>query len=302
MAKLILMQGLPASGKSTKARQLVRQLGNGLRINRDDLRNMMFDGVWSAKREDQVRETELQMAGLAIANGLVPIIDDTNLSRSAINMWTKMARDFKLEIQWEQMHTDIETCIARDKLRQGGERVGRAVIERMALWNGLIEFGDKPIVLFDIDGTLANGDHRLSHVSGDGKKDWKTYYSLCHMDAPYEVLVKWAKHIVQGEYGPQYQLIVVSGRPVSFNGEIPTGMMTVAWLDGQGIPYKHLFMRASHDSREDSIIKEEILEKILAKVPKEQIAFVVDDRPRVIRMWQKHGLRVIPARGTCEEF
>ena len=41
---------------------------------------------------------------------------------------------------------------------------------------------------------------------------------------------------------------------------------------------------------------------ILKYLPKEKIAFVIDDRPSVIRMWRENGLSVIPVRGACEEF
>ena len=38
--KLLVLQGIPASGKSTYARELVKNSGAWVRVNRDDLRNM----------------------------------------------------------------------------------------------------------------------------------------------------------------------------------------------------------------------------------------------------------------------
>ena len=49
-------------------------------------------------------------------------------------------------------------------------------------------------------------------------------------------------------------------------------------------------MRAGGDYRHDDIVKQEILNSILGWIPKEQIEYVVDDRPRVIRMWRANGL------------
>ena len=58
-------------------------------------------------------------------------------------------------------------------------------------------------------------------------------------------------------------------------------------------------MRAGQDRREDSIIKKEILDKM----PKAKIELVLDDRPRVIRMWRDNGLEVYAARGEdCPDF
>lgn len=56
--KLTMLRGLPASGKTTAARDLVRTSGNFGRINRDDLRAMLFESVWSGKREDIVVDAE----------------------------------------------------------------------------------------------------------------------------------------------------------------------------------------------------------------------------------------------------
>ena len=52
--KLRMMRGLPGSGKSTLTKQFVKDSGSAGRVNRDDLRSMLFDGVWSGQREKVV--------------------------------------------------------------------------------------------------------------------------------------------------------------------------------------------------------------------------------------------------------
>ena len=49
--KLLLLKGLPASGKTTFAKELVRSDGNWIRVNKDDLRNMLHGGKWQSSRE-----------------------------------------------------------------------------------------------------------------------------------------------------------------------------------------------------------------------------------------------------------
>jgi hypothetical protein len=44
------------------------------------------------------------------------------------------------------------------------------------------------------------------------------------------------------------------------------------------------------DSRPDTIVKKEVLDDLLKNVPKEQIAFVIDDRPSVLNMWHDNGM------------
>src|SRR5207245_9019847 len=52
--KLLLLKGLPASGKSTYAKELV--LKGWKRVNKDDLRAMIDNGKWSHSNEDIIKE------------------------------------------------------------------------------------------------------------------------------------------------------------------------------------------------------------------------------------------------------
>jgi hypothetical protein len=80
-----------------------------------------------------------------------------------------------------------------------------------------------------------------------------------------------------------HTIILVTGRPDDYR------VATEEWLKTHKIPYKELYMRESGDFRQDDIVKQEILNKHLNK---EEIKLVIDDRPRVIRMWRKNGLEV----------
>ena len=81
-------------------------------------------------------------------------------------------------------------------------------------------------------------------------------------------------------------VLIVSGRPID-----KAGKATVAWLDKHEILYHHIFMRNGGDNRDDVTVKQEILDKILAKVAKSKIAFAVDDRNRVVDNWRKNGIK-----------
>lgn len=50
MSKLIILQGIPGSGKTTYARQFCKDHDNYVRVNRDDIRNMLGE-YWVPKRE-----------------------------------------------------------------------------------------------------------------------------------------------------------------------------------------------------------------------------------------------------------
>jgi len=283
--KLTMLKGLPGSGKTTLARQMVEESGNSGRINRDDLRAMLFNSSWTGKREQVTIDCEKAIADVLFKHGMNPIVDDTDLSERHRSMWADVAKSHQQMFTTHALDTGLDECIERDSKRKNG--VGKAVIHRMALQNGLIEWGERPIVLCDIDGTLADGRHREHFVHGE-KKDWDSYYSLLEHDSPIDLVVRWVRELYK-----DHTVCLVSGRPDTHQ------LKTFIWLMQNEIPYHWIFMRPGGDKRPDVQIKSDILKHL----PKEKIAFAIDDRPCVIReVWRANGVRVIPVRGDCEDF
>lgn len=134
----------------------------------------------------------------------------------------------------------------------------------------------RPIVLVDIDGTLADVTHRLHHIRGKGKKNWHRFFQAMHKDEPNQIVVDWVKNLA-----PEYEVVIVSGRPDNYRE------LTEAWLEEHGIDYSALHMRRAGDRRPDDVVKREILHQL----GKDRIAFVIDDRASVCRMWRAEGLR-----------
>jgi hypothetical protein len=67
---------------------------------------------------------------------------------------------------------------------------------------------------------------------------------------------------------------------------------TERWLKDKGIKYHALYMRKEGDHRADEIVKREIYDNNIRG--KWHVKAVIDDRPKVIRMWQYDlGLPVI---------
>jgi hypothetical protein len=62
-------------------------------------------------------------------------------------------------------------------------------------------------------------------------------------------------------------------------------------------------MRRPGDRRPDTEVKQEILDDLLLKLPKEQIQFAIDDRLSVVEhVWRKNGIRVFPVRSSDADF
>jgi len=280
--KLILLQGLPASGKSTAAKEIV-STGNYVRINRDLLREMLHYNKWSPKNEDVTIAVAKAAATAALKAGKNVIIDDTNLSPKVVEMWKTLAAtalEFPVTVEITKIDTPIEECIKRDEARkQKGERfVGPFVIKNMAR-QFRMKYNNKKDVLCDLDGTLCDITDRLHFVKGDGPKNWAGFFANIASDKPrLDVIEKL------GKYKDTHNIVLVSARPDTYREE------TVAWLK-KYLPFEYdtLVMRKGSDSREDSIVKQEILDTYFDKA---DIELVFDDRPRVIRMWRENGIPV----------
>jgi predicted kinase len=326
MPKILLISGLPASGKSVFAKQYVKDSGSTVRLNRDLLRLMAFNGEWTGPREGFIKYAERQIAKAAIDLSYSAVIDDTNLGRGDVASWKQLAEECGASFEHKRMDTSVEECLRRDAEREN--RVGPAVIYRMAVRAGLFKFepADWPIVLVDLDGTLCEISHRLhylkeckhcgypeeAHPVRRGvaylagilpvpyddtplkaiscptfAKDWDSFNCACSDDEPQMGVVKWVRALYE-----DHIVVITSGRSDKYQGQ------TVEWLKREGVPYHCLLMRSRHDYRPD----EEIKLEFLSWLPKERISFVVDDRPRLVKAWRASSLKVYPVTESQEDY
>ena len=292
MAELRLLIGLPASGKTITAKQLVER--NNLvqnperweRINWDEMR--IARGL-DIKKFNRLEEKEMQKASFGIAelhlrNGRNVVIDNTNLNPNTRAKWKGVAQRANVSYVEYPIETPLEVCISRDAQREGNACVGRAVIERMALFGDLIKFPywEKYIVV-DMDGSLADCSHRRQFLS-DHNLDWASFEGpLVLEDEPRWPIINLVKMLNAGtgDGDTGYAVLIVSGRKIDRSGK-----NTVKWLEKYQVPFKYIFMRQGDDNRSDNIVKKEILDKL----PKDQIEYVLDDRNQVVDMWRENGL------------
>ena len=125
----------------------------------------------------------------------------------------------------------------------------------------------KKAIIVDIDGTLALFSHHRSPYDTQ----------LCEEDEPNIPIVRLLEMAV-GDWGEKVSIILVSGRFDTYREQ------TLRWLQKYEIPFTYLYMRKADDKREDSIVKKEIYHDYIED--KYDVLFVVDDRPRVVRMWR----------------
>ena len=140
----------------------------------------------------------------------------------------------------------------------------------------------KKVVIFDLDGTLADCTHRLPLIQGKDR-DYVKFHSACLKDKPIESMLDLLE-LLQTEY----EIVYCTTRPYS------SEKLTREWLNNYIISYKHsdkILMRDSDDHRKDHIIKPENLKK--AGLPPDKVLFIVEDRSSVVKALRERGYKVL---------
>lgn len=291
MSTVYVMQGLPASGKSTAARELAAT--GVLRFSLDDFRAMAGVGreTWTDDAERIMVGAMIASAKIALKAGRDVVIDNTHLVPRLPRMYRKEFSRLDVEFKVISLaDVSLDKCIMRDAERESG--VGEAVIRK--LHNTYVGAGmhgwkltdkwlngmpyqhptpyagdhDKPyVVLCDIDGTLA------LHEGVRGPYE----YNRVAFDRPNENVVKVAQDL-----DDIYGVIFMSGREHSCYQD------TYDWLLENEFRDPTILMRKTGDKRPDYIVKQELFDAHIRG--KYDVLCVLDDRNQVVDMWREMGL------------
>lgn len=268
MKTVTLTKGLPGSGKSTWAKQMVSEHPNSYkRVNKDELRAMLDDGNFSRSSEKFIIKLRDSIILLALEEGKHVIVDDTNLDEKHFKHIKELVKG-KASVEYK-FFTDVplNVCIENDLKRLNS--VGKDVI--MKMYETHLKPKPNPIkkidgldnvILCDLDGTLCKLNGRNPYDA-----------STCDQDELNVVVASLLK---------DRDVILVSAREDKFMEP------TKIFLDKHNIKYRDLLMRKTGDMRKDSIIKREIFEEKIRN--KYNVDFILDDRNQVVEMWRSIGL------------
>jgi hypothetical protein len=145
---------------------------------------------------------------------------------------------------------------------------------------------NKMDIIFDIDGTCANNEHRQHHLEKD-PKDWPAFLGACRGDAPITPVCKMA----QAMCAAGNRIIFCTGRSEEYADD------TWAWLDEHVTLTKEsvMYMRDKGDHRPDHEIKLDLLNQMKADGFNPEL--VIEDRQTVIDMWKSQGILVLAVNG-----
>jgi len=134
-----------------------------------------------------------------------------------------------------------------------------------------------PLVVFDIDGVLADVRHRL-HFLATRPKNWDGFFAAAKNDQVLEVGAEFAKRAAT-----THEIVYLTGRPERLR------TATQSWLDEQQLPAGRLVMRPEGDRRSSAVVKLHELRRLRRE---STVEMLVDDDPSVVEAARAAGFTV----------
>lgn len=272
--KVIVLQGLPGSGKTTWAKQYIKDNPNTKIVCKDDLRAMLDDSKYTKGNENFILKVRDLIILAAIEEGKNIIVADTNLADKHLKHIKQLVGD-KATVEIKSfLDVPVETCIKQDLKRLNS--VGKDVILKQ--YYDFICTKERPeydsnkpnCIIVDLDGTLAINNHNRSFYDA----------STCDKDDVCNEVLEVIKR-----FSIDHKIVFLTGREQKYRKP------TREFLENNGLTVNHLVMRVDGDNRKDYVIKEELFKAFIE--PFYNVEFVMDDRNSVIRnTWNKLGLFV----------
>lgn len=282
--------------------------------------NCMEAGFVRISQDDQGRDGHRKAFEGAIQEGRDIVVDRMNFDKAQRAPYINAAKAAGYSVAITVFHESREVCYKRIMARSGHPTInGLGIVKYSEGEDGIIreksrqansaldtfftryqkptkdesefivnigwEQSSGSALIVDIDGTIADIEHRRHHLDRSlGKPNWRKFFDEMYNDKPNTWCVELINaFMVVG----QRELVFASGRPDSYR------KITEEWLSSvmDGPNWKALLMRHRNDSRQDNIVKEIILEFEL-KTRYKNLLFV-DDRQQVVDMYRSHGYTVL---------
>lgn len=295
--KLILVQGISGSGKTTWAKQWVEEDPiHRVRLNYDDIR-CMLGKYWVPEREPLMKKIFDTALDDAMFAGYNIVVDNmSNLNPAHVQEYQSLVynhnleyKDNQYEIEFILINTPVEVCIERDSKRDIpiGEKVIRQqwrkyrnyIIQQSVkemLDNQIEEDSKLPhCIIVDMDATLCfNTSGRSFYGPGTAEKIIN--------DIPNTNVVDLVRAYCE-QYG--CDLIVITGRDDSCREP------TLEWLGKYGLYPKLLLMRSEGDHSKGDECKKKLYEEHIKG--KYNVDLVFEDSSKVVKMYRELGLTVL---------
>ncbi len=283
---VILTVGMTNSGKSTFAREFVKENPMYVELNRDDIRHRilcdndrdkMVRHKFSKAKEDHVTDIIMARARYAVSCGQGIIVSDTNLSVKTRNFWKKFAEENTMP--YEERHMPIDLHVAKERNRRRDLTLPSEAVRRQynvmcdiqGKWRYTPDVTKPLAMIVDLDGTTF-------HTNGRDIFDYESVDTDIPDDVIVDLINMYAKRGVK--------LLVFSGREDIGSCR----SKTLAALNDVGVLPDEYEMRPLGDRRPDVHVKEEFLKNHCENY---NIFLAVDDRDQVVDLWRFHGIKTL---------
>ena len=148
-------------------------------------------------------------------------------------------------------------------------------------WRG-DEIDGGPAVVFDVDGVLADANHRQEILfTGSGRrKNWKAFFAAAGDDAVIEEVARVTELL-----DPSLAVVLLTARPTTIQDT------TLAWLGQHGLRWDLLVMRPEGDFRASPDAKRMAVHELRSAGFDLRLAF--DDDRRNVDMFHDEGIPCI---------
>lgn len=302
--RMYIMRGCSGSGKSTGARKIQAGTG-GTIISRDIIRQMLgAEGktVLDNEGERRVTKIERELIRGALYRGESVIVDNTNLDNRRTASYADLAHLQGVEYKEIQLYEEGKEWVYVERsdipqdvvLRQCKSARKMKPLEgfiRVPLMTPVEQDESlPPVIVFDIDGTLADSSglrspYDYSKVSGDHVIRATSEVALALENRYWDL---------SGVNETVPSVVFVSGRDEECRAE------TLHWIQSVYHANVELYMRGHGDDRHDAVVKREILERDL--IPRYHVLGVVDDRLRVLDFWRASGVFTFDVNQSRKDF
>lgn len=289
--KVLILRGMPASGKTTYAKSLEQK--GWVRVEKDDIRldgTLYKDGAYNHKRGDEaiVLKERNRLIRTALDQHNNVVSSDTNLNPKHVASISAIGREYGATIETKDfLDVPIAELIQRDKDRENtvGEKVIRGMFhEFVKTMPTFLEYDPNLpfLVVSDLDGTLTKGP-----------KDRSPYEWL---KVGQDDINLGVAHAMDG-----MRVINITDAFIFSGRDSVCRPQTEEWLERYDIEYDKLVMRAEGDNRSDAVVKAEFIETYIRG--KYNVLIWFDDRVRVANMLRDvYGINVAQMGDPNHEF